>query len=140
VTLPVVVLDCLGHTIEVPLLLSDVLSPFLQPNVVGSMAFSNSTEWKSRSDVEWSIDMETKLIAHSLVLNLVSLINIDNIPHLVLSFAVAENSNSCAFDILRSLDIKYFTVLHIDELVALVLEDLEPSRVGAPDLHVIGFS
>jgi hypothetical protein len=127
VTLPVVVLDCLGHTIEVPLLLSDVVSPFLQPNVVGSMAFSNSTEWKSRSDVEWSIDMETKLVAHSLVLNLVSLINIDYIPLLVLSFVVVENSNSCTFFILGCLDLKNFAALPVDELIVLILEDLEPS-------------
>jgi hypothetical protein len=30
--------------------------------------------------------------------------------------------------------------LHVDEVFLLVFEELEPSRVGAPDLHVVGFS
>jgi hypothetical protein len=37
-------------------------------------------------------------------------------------------------------NIECFTVLPIDEMLAFILEDLEPSRVGAPDLHVVGSS
>jgi hypothetical protein len=46
VVLPVIVLDCLGDTIEEPLLGSDIVSPSLQPDVVGTVALSNSVEWK----------------------------------------------------------------------------------------------
>ena len=44
--LPVVVLDGLGDTIEVPLLGSGVDSPSSHPNVVGTVALSNSVEWE----------------------------------------------------------------------------------------------
>jgi hypothetical protein len=46
VRLPVVVLDGLGDTIEVPLLGFYIVSPSLQPNIVGTVALSNSVEWK----------------------------------------------------------------------------------------------
>jgi hypothetical protein len=44
---PVVILDGLGDLIKVPLLGSGVLSPSLQGNIVGTLALSNSLEWKS---------------------------------------------------------------------------------------------
>jgi hypothetical protein len=47
VGLPVIVLDSLGDFIEVPLLGSGVSSSSLQPDVVGTVALSNSLEWKS---------------------------------------------------------------------------------------------
>jgi len=47
VRLPVVVLDGLGDTVEVPLLGSDIISPSLKPDVVGTVALSNSLEWQS---------------------------------------------------------------------------------------------
>jgi hypothetical protein len=47
VALPVVALDGLGYLIEEPLLLSGALSPSLEPDIVGTMAFSNSVEWQS---------------------------------------------------------------------------------------------
>jgi hypothetical protein len=61
VGLPVVVLDCLGDTIEVPLLGLGVDSPSLEPDVVSTVAFNHSTEWEIGLDVEWSVDMETKV-------------------------------------------------------------------------------
>jgi hypothetical protein len=47
VALPVVVLDGLGDLIEVPLLSSGILSPSLEPDVVGTVAFNDSLEWQS---------------------------------------------------------------------------------------------
>jgi hypothetical protein len=44
---PVVVLNGLWDSIKIPLLLSDVVSPSLQSNIVGTNAFKNSLEWKS---------------------------------------------------------------------------------------------
>jgi hypothetical protein len=46
VRLPVVVFEGLRDLIEIPLLSSNILSPSLQPNVVGSVALSYSVEWK----------------------------------------------------------------------------------------------
>jgi hypothetical protein len=53
---------------------------------------------------------------------------------------VGPNSYSLTFNVFSSLDIKNLVVGPVDELILIVLEELEPSRVGAPDLHVIGFS
>jgi hypothetical protein len=36
------------------------------------------------------------------------------------------------------MDIKALLVVPVDEMFILVGEDLPPSRVGAPDLHVVG--
>jgi hypothetical protein len=67
------------------LLGSGVLSPSLQGNIVGTLALSNSLEWKSWSDIEWSVDMETELFIHSLSVNLISFIYIDYLPLLISS-------------------------------------------------------
>jgi hypothetical protein len=56
---------------------------------------------------------------------------------LVFTAIVAVHTDCLSFNILTSSDIKYFTVLPIDELAVLVLEHLEPSGVSAPDLHVV---
>jgi len=104
VSLPVVVLDSLRDFIEVPLLGSDILSPSLEPNVVSSVAFSNSLHWHSGSDIEWSVDMETEFLVESLGSNLRCLVKIDNLPSLVgivriVSISVVHNK-SLAFFIL----------------------------------------
>jgi hypothetical protein len=46
------------------------------------------------------------------------------------------------FSIFTVLNIKAFSTscINIAEMVCLILEDLEPFRVGAIDLHVIGLS
>jgi len=46
VGLPVVVLDGLGDSVEVPLLGLSIVSPSLEPDVVGTVTLSNSVEWK----------------------------------------------------------------------------------------------
>jgi hypothetical protein len=84
--------------------------------------------------------METKVFVKSLSWSFNGFVKIDYIPLLVLSTVVTVYLNSLSFLILGSCDIKYLTVLPVDELVILVLEYLEPSRVSAPDLHVVGSS
>jgi hypothetical protein len=126
--------------VKVPLLGFDILSPSLEPYIVGSMAFSNSVEWKFGDHVEWSIDVEVEILVDTLGWISLHFINIDNIPFLASTTAVAKNLDCLSFNILGSSDIKYFTVLPINELATLVLENLEPSRVSAPDLHVVGLT
>jgi hypothetical protein len=82
--------------------------------------------------------MEAPVFVKSLSLWSLSFVKIDDSPLLVLSSVVAPNSYLLAFNVFSSSYIKYFTILPIDELIFLILEHLEPSRVGAPDLHVVG--
>jgi len=84
--------------------------------------------------------MEAKLFVEALGSILCCLINIDNVPQLSLGSIASPYLNWGAFTIIAIFDIKHFLALPVDELVVLVLEYLEPVRVGAPDLHVVGFS
>jgi hypothetical protein len=82
--------------------------------------------------------METEVFINTLGCYCISFVKIDNSPSLVFTAIVAVDTDCLSFNILSSSDIKYFTVLPIDELAVLILEYLEPSRVSAPDLHVVG--
>ena len=82
--------------------------------------------------------METEVLIKSLLLILSSFVNVEYCPLLVVSSVVAPYSNCLTFFVSTALDIKDLAVLPVDELLVLILEDLPPSRVGAPDLHVVG--
>jgi len=113
--------------IEVPLLSFGVVSPSLEPDVVGTVALNHSSEWKLGLDVEWSVHVETKGLVKTLSLFLFSLIKIDNLPLLMLSSTVTPNSNCLAFLVLSAFNFKDFAALPVDELAVLILENLEPS-------------
>jgi hypothetical protein len=110
-----------------------------QPGV-STIHFSNSVEWKFGDNVEWFIDHETEFLIESLGLNFVCLVNIKNLPLLICSIVVSVNTNLGSFFVFASNDFKDLIVAPVDKLVVLKLEDLPPSRVSAPDLHVIGFT
>jgi hypothetical protein len=59
-------------------------------------------------------------------------------PSLVGVIGSAINLNSLSFNIFAASNIKAFLVLNVAEVLIRVDEDLEPLRVGAPDLHVVG--
>jgi hypothetical protein len=134
-----VILKSLGNSIEEPLLSQGIVSPSSLPDVVGTVALSNSVEWKLGHKVEWSVDVEPEFFVKSLGFGLYC-INIDNLPSLVGSIMSLVNNNSLSLDILSSRYVQAFTILPIDKVFILILEDLEPLRVGTPDLHVIGLS
>jgi hypothetical protein len=67
------------------LLRSSILSPSSDVNVVSTVAFSNSLHWKSGSEVEWSVDVESEVLMKSLGLNCFSFVKIDDLPFLILS-------------------------------------------------------
>jgi hypothetical protein len=141
VALPVVILDGLGDLIEVPLLSSNISSPSLQPNIVGTVALNDSLEWQSWSDVEWSVDVKTEFFIDSLGSILCLGIQIENLPSLVGSVVSTMNLNSLHFFILSLEYIKASVgFLDIAEVLTLEYEDLPPSWVGAPDLHVLCLS
>jgi hypothetical protein len=124
---PVVVFNSLGYTIEEPLLWSIVVSLSLHPNIVSTVAFSNSSEWKLGDQIEWSVDMEAPSFVKSLGLWALSLVKIEDSPFLVSSSVVSIYTNSRSLFILSTSDIKNFAVLPVDELFFLILEDLKPS-------------
>jgi hypothetical protein len=137
----VVVSDSLGLFIKEELLLSLVVSPSLEDNVVGSNALSHSVEWKLRDKIEWSVDVESKLFIQSLGLSLCFLVKIENLPSLVGSIVSWVDLNFLSLVIFTLENIKAsIGFLDVAEMFSLVDEDLEPSRVGAPDLHLLGLS
>jgi hypothetical protein len=73
-------------------------------------------------------------------LNWSSLVNIDNLPSLVSTTMTLVDDNGLAFSVLVSTDIEASLVLNVAESFISICEDLEPSRVGAPDLHVLSSS
>jgi hypothetical protein len=68
------------------------------------------------------------------------LVKIEDLPFLVSLSIISSNTYSLTFFIFGSCNIKYFHVGPIGEFSIFILEDLEPSTVGAPDLHVVSFS
>jgi len=101
-------------------------SPSSQVDPMVSVHSNNSLHWHSRSDVEWSVDIEAKFFIHSLGFKLVGFINIDNLPSLVLSVMALVSNYWLSFSIFTSRDIKNLLVLDVDKLFASVLEDLPP--------------
>jgi hypothetical protein len=138
--LPVVVLDGLWNLIEEPLLLSHIVSPSLEPDIVGTVALCNSLEWKSWSDVEWSVDMESEVFVEAFLSIFISFIYIQYIPSLGFASVIRKDLDWVSFHIFTTSDIESLTSLPIDELVVLIFENLPPSWVGAPDLHIVGSS
>ena len=67
VVLPVVVEDCLSSLVKSPLSMCSVSwSPSSQVDPMISVHGDDSLHWHSRSDVEWSVDMEAEFFVHSL--------------------------------------------------------------------------
>jgi hypothetical protein len=104
-----------------------VVSPSLDGNIVGSNTLSNSVEWKFGNEIEWSVHMETPIFVQSLSLWSSGFVEIFNIPSLSESSIVTPNTNSSAFFVLLSFNVKNFAALPVNELVLFKLEDLEPS-------------
>jgi hypothetical protein len=70
------------------------------------------------------------------------LIKIDNLPSLIDSVTLVSivDNNSLTLFIFTTRYIKDLVVRWIVEVFILVIENLEPSRISAPDLHVLGSS
>jgi hypothetical protein len=109
------------------LLLSSILSPSLKNHLSSSEHFGDLVQFKLRYKVEWLVDFETEVFAESTGLNLISFVEIDDLPFLCLGSIVAPDLNWVSFDIFSSSNIKNLVVGPVDELVVFVLEDLEPS-------------
>jgi len=71
--------------------------------------------------------MHTEFCVQTLGLIRLGFIKIHNIPSLSLGAVVAPNLHWVSFNVFPSSNIKDLAVGPVDELVALILEDLEPS-------------
>lgn len=107
--------------VEVPLLAFLIVSPSSLPNITVTMTLSHSVVWKSGSQVECSVGIESEFFNQSLVLFL-ELINIDNSPSLMSTIFSICHDNSVSFSILSSLDFKYLVSLYVDNVSFLVSE------------------
>jgi hypothetical protein len=141
VVLPVHVEDKLGLLIESPLWMFGMSwSPSSEIDPVITVHCNKSLHWHSRSNIEWSVDMETELFIKSLSFKRISFVEIDNIPSLVSFTFVALSIDWLGFFILWVSYSNDSVILDVDKLVVIILEYLEPSWVGAPDLHVFCFT
>jgi len=116
-SLPLFISDSLGLLIEPEKLILSVLNPSVEVDPSGSVASHDSLHWHVRSEVEWSVDVETEFFIESLSLILGSFIKIDNIPSLVDLTIVLADNNLSGFLILGLVDIEDSCGLFdIDEL------------------------
>ena len=98
--------------------------------------FDNSLHPHLRDNVEWSINVETEVIVHSLD-SVSSGINIDDVPSLASLSTSWLKTHFLSFFILASIHLEALLVVDILEVVASVSEELPPSRVGAPHSDVM---
>ena len=99
--------------------------------------FNHSSHWQFRSDIEWSIDIESKVSIKSLGHCLRLLVNIEDSPSLVVSIVVRHNIYVTTFNVTRTANIKVLMVLDIDEFLILVVEELPPVGVRALHSHIL---
>jgi hypothetical protein len=140
IVLPLLRSNCLAALVEVELLSNSVLGPSSELDIVSSNTFSNSLHWQSWDKIEWSSNVETEFLVQSRCWLFVLFVKINNLPSLVSTFMKSVNDNSLTFYIFSSGNIKYFSVSDVHKVFSFIDESLEPSWVGAPDLHVSSFS
>jgi hypothetical protein len=69
-----------------------------------------------------------------------SFVGVKDFPLLIASIVVVVDNNCLSFNIFVTAYIKDLFVLNVHELVSNKSEDLEPARIGAPNLHVISLT
>jgi hypothetical protein len=86
--------------------------------------------------VEISLNIQTEFFVElSLLWFIFHVISIDNIPLLVQSSVFVPDNDVSVLLIFVSMDIHNLSFL-VDEVIALVSEELEPSCIGLPDLEI----
>jgi len=103
------------------------------------VALSNSLHWKSGSQVEWSVDVESEIFAHSFGCFFLSFVNIDNIP------SGSWNSNNLLVSSLSSISASllypfdtWISTIEVDSSISwdvfetefLVVWEVDPSLVA----------
>jgi hypothetical protein len=143
VTSPLLRLDSLRDSVEVELLGNSVLDVMLDYNIVGTNGFHHSLLWEFGSKIEEGVDSETVVSVNSSLLSTSFtslLVGVSDKPLLILSSMLLPSPYWLTFCIFAVRDIKYLLVPDVLEHELSVLEDLPPSRVSTPELHLLGFS
>jgi hypothetical protein len=85
--------------------------------------------------------VESVFLVESLGLNWLCLVEIDNVPSLVLSVVSVPNDDWSSFFIFASINVNAFLLfLEVAEVFIIIGKELPPVGVGAPDLEVLGFT
>ena len=84
--------------------------------------------------------MESKLFIESTSSIFFSFVKIDNLPFLVLSVVLLPDNDLSTFFIFTTMYIKTSLVVDVAEMLSFEDEYLEPLRVGAVDLHIVGLA
>jgi len=98
--LPLFISDSLGLLIEPEKLILSVLDPSVEMNPSSTVASHDSLHWHVRSEVEWSVDMESEFFIESFSFILTSFIEINDIPFLACITIVSTDDNLSGFLIL----------------------------------------
>lgn len=126
-----IIVNHLSFTIEGPCLsfyFIFVSTPFIDLNVFVSMAFSNSVTLKSRSDVEWPSNMESKCIIKSFGFTTSCLyIHVDDRPLMSVSVNSVLDNNLDAFFIFSNSSNGSLTFLRIDNVFSFIFPLLPPA-------------
>jgi hypothetical protein len=93
----VIVSNGLGNFIKPKLLVFSIVSPSLKYNIGTSEHFSNSVEWKLRNNIEWSINVETKLFIQTFSGSLFGFVKVKYLPFLVSFSGITPNTNLGSF-------------------------------------------
>lgn len=123
--------DSLGDRIEVPQLGVVVVS--VLDSEISSCNSKQSGALHQRNNLEWSVFVETVAGIHLVA------VKIFDIPLLVEAVMSVPDKNVLVLAILVSRYIEDFAFF-VDDVGALVSEELEPSGVSVPHLQVVGSS
>jgi hypothetical protein len=93
-------------------------------------ALDYSLHWESGSDIEWSIDIESKFFIETLGLSLCLLVKVKDLPFLSLRIDLGMKNDFLTFNIFLLIHMETLVILNIDKSVYLILENLVPLRVG----------
>ena len=84
--------------------------------------------------------MEAEFLVESLGWFWLSFVKIDNLPSLVSSVVSLPGNDLSCFFIFTTMYIKTSLVVDVAEMLSFEDEYLEPLRVGAVDLHIVGLA
>jgi len=121
-------LDSLSSRIQEELLGVSVPDKCLQHDVSCSNKFSNSVHWQSRNEIEWSVLLNSELAFPVDWLSFF-IVTVDDCPFLIGTVSSCLGNHISTINVLVTFNCKH-EISDIDEIVALVFEQLEPFTIG----------
>jgi len=133
-------LDGSCQMIKVEDLMSIVFLLILEIQVASWSYSQCSMFWKSRDQIEWSVSVESTIIIKSASWFWCLLIKIKNSPFLSSSTVSSVHHNIVSFLIFSTMNIQYFTVLNVYNVLSIQFELLEPVLLSVSCVQVIASS